>query len=163
MASGDTLAVFDALGGRPPDNAFAPIDFRSGAAVLDFEDGSATSTAFQFMLPSHYTGGAIELRLLWVAESATSGAVVWSVAATRIEPGASSIDSPTAGPSQSLPASPNAVAGVLVQSTLTLTAVDAGNPTAGDLLLLQVERAAADAADTMAGDAELIALEVREG
>jgi len=83
MASGDTLVVFRAVDGEPPDADAAAINARLSLGsdepdavqyVVDFDDGATNE--FMFFTgfnPNHYDGGGITVTLIWFSEAATTG------------------------------------------------------------------------------------------
>ena len=85
MASGDTLVVFNALGAEQPSSSYATHDVRNARPCLDFDAASDESAVFTGVLPRHYDGGGITVRLCWAsAGDATSGNCIWNSAFERI-------------------------------------------------------------------------------
>ena len=80
MASGNTLLTFGPLASEPPGSSFATLDVRNGHPVLDFDASADESALFSCVLPRHYAGGGVTVRLVWAATSATSGTCRWAVA-----------------------------------------------------------------------------------
>ena len=85
MAANETLAIWEAFGGVPPAAAAATLDTRNGHMVLDFDADTNETAYFESVLPKHYAGGNLAVKLHWMATSATGGSVRWSssVRATR--------------------------------------------------------------------------------
>lgn len=159
MASGDTLAVFDALASRPPGSNYPQIDLRNGHAVLDFDDTADEASCFPMLLPASYAGSGFLIRLLWSSSTSVAGNVRWQAAIEGHGAG-SDLDSDNYGPSvSSTSAAPNNT-GELATTSIVVAA--AAPPSAGDALRIRIGRLATDAADTMTGDAELFAVELRE-
>lgn len=160
MATGDTLAIWGPLAALPPASSYATLDVRNGHLVLDFDAAADESMVFGGVLPAHYGGGDLDIELHWTSTSATSGNVRWLAALEKTS--GTDIDADGFGTASSASAAAPAAAGTLTKSTLSVSAADAGNPTAGDALRLKVTRDADDAADSMTGDAELWAVHLRE-
>ncbi|WP_442483994.1 hypothetical protein [Aeoliella sp. SH292] len=167
MPTSKTLAVFDAIAGRPPGSAFAQLDLRNATVVLDFDDAAVESMDFVGVLPRGYAGRDFELVITWAATSATSGAVVWQVEFERhpiADPthGTHDLDTNGFGTPATSTATAPANSGELAQTTISLPANDADDPVAGESYRLRVSRVATSGLDTMTGDAELVAVELRE-
>ncbi|KKK66970.1 hypothetical protein LCGC14_2958730, partial [marine sediment metagenome] len=84
MASGDTLAYFNALNGEPPASSFATHDTRNGVPVLDFDATADESIEFGGFMPRHYGGGGITVTVGWMATTATGGTISLDVALKSI-------------------------------------------------------------------------------
>jgi hypothetical protein len=152
-----TYAVFTALNNQPPASGFATLDTRNSIAVLDFGDTGTASAVFLGVMPEGASlGSGLIISLRWMATSATSGNVRWSVALERCN---TDLDSDSFDTSVESTATTNGTSGIVTTTNITVTAVD--GITAGDLFRLRVQRLGADAADTMSGDAELVAVEIR--
>lgn len=167
MPSSKTLAVFDALAGRPPSSAFAQLDLRNATAVLDFDDAVVESMDFVGVLPRGYAGRDLEIVVTWAATSATSGAVVWQAEFERhpiADPthGTHDLDTNDFGTPATSTGTAAANSGELVRTSISLDASDADDPVAGESYRLRVSRVATSGSDTMTGDAELVTVELRE-
>jgi hypothetical protein len=152
-----TYAVFTAGDNQPPASSFATLDTRNSIAVLDFDDASTESAVFVGIMPEAASlGSGLIVNLDFMATTATSGNVRWSVAFERCttDLDADSFDTATAAT-----VATSGTSGIVSAGSITCTAID--GITAGDLFRLRVQRLGADAADTMTGDAELVAVEVR--
>jgi hypothetical protein len=153
-----TYAVFTATDNQPPSTAFATLDTRgTGIAVLDFDDAATESAVFVGIMPEAASlGSGLIVNLDFMATTATSGNVRWSVAFERCttDLDADSFDTATAAT-----VATSGTSGIVSAGSITCTAID--SIAAGDLFRLRVQRLGADGADTMTGDAELIAVEIR--
>ena len=152
-----TYATFTATDNQPPASSFATLDARTSIAVLDFDDAATESAVFVGTIPEAASlGSGLIVRLHFMATTATSGNVRWSVAFERsnTDLDADSFDTATAAT-----VATNGTSGIVTVSAITCTTID--SVTAGDLFRVRVQRLGADAADTMTGDAELVAVEVR--
>lgn len=161
MATNETMAVWEAIGGTPPSAAAATLDLRNGHVVLDFDADANETTYFTAVLPKHYAGGNLACKLHWMATSATSGNVRWSAAFERLEANGPDLDAAGFQTAVEANDAANATSGKLTVTTLTLTALDGA--VAGDSFRIAVTRIATDGTnDTMTGDAELLAVELVE-
>jgi hypothetical protein len=155
-----TYAVFTATDNQPPSTAFATLDTRgTGIAVLDFDDTAATaeSAVFVGVMPEAASlGSGLIVSLRWMATTATSGDVRWSVAWEKSN---TDLDSDSFDTATAATATTNGTSGIVTVTNITCTTID--SLAAGDLFRLRVQRIGGDGADTMTGDAELIAVEVR--
>jgi hypothetical protein len=152
-----TYATFTATDNQPPASAFATLDTRNSIAVLDFDDTSTESAVFVGILPEAASlGSGLIVSLRWMATTATSGDVRWSVAweKSNTDLDSDSYDSATASN-----ATTNGTSGIVTVTNITCTNID--SLSAGDLFRLRVQRIGGDGADTMTGDAELVAVEIR--
>ena len=152
-----TYAVFTAEHNQPPSTAFATLDTRNSIAVLDFDDAATESAVFVGIIPEAASlGSGLIVRLHFMATTATSGNVRWSVAFER---GNTDLDSDSFDTATAATTATSGTSGIVTVSAITCTAID--SVTAGDLFRVRVQRLGADAADTMTGDAELVAVEIR--
>lgn len=159
LPSGGSKTYFraTALDNQPPSSSFATLDTRNSIAVLDFDDASTESAIFVGVMPEGASlGSGLIVYLHFMATTATSGNVRWSVAFERsnTDLDADSFDTATAAT-----VATNGTSGIVTVGSITCTTID--SVTAGDLFRLRVQRLGADAADSMTGDAELVAVEVR--
>jgi hypothetical protein len=152
-----TYAVFTATDNQPPSTAFATLDTRNSIAVLDFDDASTESAVFVGVIPEAASlGSGLIVSLRWMATTATSGDVRWSVAWEKSN---TDLDSDSFDTATAATATTNATSGIVTVTNITCTSID--SLVAGDLFRLRVQRIGGDGADTMTGDAELVAVEVR--
>jgi hypothetical protein len=153
-----TYAVFTAEHNQPTATAFATLDTRNSIAVLDFDDASTESAVFVGILPEAASlGSGLIVSLRWMATTATSGDVRWSVAWEKSN---TDLDSDSFDTATAATATTNGTSGIVTVTNITCTTID--SLAAGDLFRLRVQRIGGDAADTMnSSDAELVAVEVR--
>jgi hypothetical protein len=162
MATNETLAVWEAIGATPPSSAAATLDLRGSHVVLDFDADANETAHFASVLPQHFAGGDLAVKLHWMATSATSGNVRWSAAFERLEADGPDLDSTGFQSAVEATATANATSGKLTVTTITLTALDDA-AAAGDAFRIAITRVATDGTnDTMTGDAELLAVELVE-
>jgi hypothetical protein len=153
-----TLARFTPRENQPPATAFATLDTRNSIAVLDFDATVDESAIFSGVIPENANlASGLQIRLAWMATSATSGNCRWGV---QIERCTTDLDADSFDTATEATGAANGTSGIPTLTEITLTAID--GLTAGDTYRLKVFRKADDATnDTMTGDAELIAVEVR--
>jgi hypothetical protein len=152
-----TYAVFTPDNNQPTATAFATLDTRNSIAVLDFDDAATESAVFVGILPeaADVSSGLI-VSLRWMATTATSGDVRWSVAWEKSN---TDLDSDSFDTATAATATADGTSGIVTVTNITCTNID--SLAAGDLFRLRVQRVGGDGADTMTGDAELVAVEVR--
>ena len=153
-----TLARFTPRENQPPVTAFATLDTRNSIAVLDFDAAVDESAIFSGVIPENANlASGLEIRLAWMATSATSGNCRWGV---QIERCTTDLDADSFDTATEATGAANGTSGIATLTSITVTAID--GITAGDTFRIRVFRNADDATnDTMTGDAELIAVEVR--
>jgi hypothetical protein len=153
-----TLARFTPRENQPPATAFATLDTRNSIAVLDFDAAVDESAIFSGVIPENANlASGLQIRLAWMATSATSGNCRWGV---QIERCTTDLDADSFDTATEATGAANGTSGIATLTSITVTAID--GLTAGDTFRIRVFRNADDATnDTMTGDAELIAIEVR--
>lgn len=170
MASGDTLAVFNATSGIPTATAGATIGRRSGGStpaeqfyILEFDAASDENVDFRGVMPQHYGDGGLTCRIVWGAATATTGNVVWNLAFRSIEDDAEDIDSSHTYTANAVTDAAPSAAGEYTAAVITFTdGADMDNVDAGDPFILRLTRNADNGSDTMAGDAQVVSIEIRE-
>ncbi|TWT46493.1 hypothetical protein [Botrimarina hoheduenensis] len=165
MAAGDTLLTGGAMAGFPLASG-ARLDLRNGQPVLDFTDAAEEAVDFQGVMPAHYAGGSLLLRMAWSATVATAGQVRWGIALERrafVGSGSPhDLDSDAFGTEVLMTSTAPAVSGQLQLIELTLPGVATTGLVGGEGIRLRVRRLGSAVEDTMNGDAEFVALELRE-
>jgi hypothetical protein len=152
-----TLARFTPRDNQPPATNFATLDTRNSIAVLDFDDAATESAVFVGVIPeaADLSSGLI-VSLRWMATTATSGDVRWSVAWEKCN---TDLDSDSFDTATAATATADGTSGIVTTTNITCTDID--SLAALDLFRVRVQRLGADGADTMTGDAELVAVEIR--
>lgn len=162
MASGDTLLTFTPLANQPPASSYATFDIRNGHVILDFDASADEQALFGDVLPRHYAGGGVTVTLVWLATTATSGNVVWSVAIERDDT-ATDLDADSFATANTATAATSATSGAPTYTTIAFTnGAQMDSLAAGEAFRLRVQRTGTSGSDTMTGDAELLAVEVKE-
>lgn len=167
MPTTKTLAVFDAIAGRPPATNYAQLDLRNHTVVLDFDDAVVESASFFGVLPQAYAGSDLQVVVCWSAASTISGDVIWQAEFERqavgdAVHGTHDLDTDNFGAAVSANGTAPINSGELARTTISLPAASADDPTPGESFRLRISRLATSSSDTAAGDAELLAIELRE-
>lgn len=165
MASGDTLLVFTASDNVPPASAYATPDTRNGHLVLDFDGASDEEAVFHSVLPGHYAGGGLTLRLFVMLTSATSGTMRWQAAVERHQASSDDLDSDSFASFQSAGVSAPGTSGMVVTVDITFTAgAQMDSLAAGESFRLKIRRDAdgTSGTDDITTDAELYAAHLKE-
>lgn len=161
MASGDTLATFGPLDNEPEASNYATLNTRNGHPVLEFDDTTAESAVFSFILPRNYGGGGITAYVHSAAASATSGTIGWTVEFERVGT-AQDTDADSYASAQTVTAA--TVSGTSGIVTIGSVAVSNGanmdSIAVGELVRMRIKRDVAN--DNAAGDAQLFAVELKE-
>ena len=127
--------------------------------MLDFDDTTEESAVFVGCVPDNFVDLSlgIQVKIHWMATSATSGNCRWGVQFEKMNTDADSDSFSTAAEAHS---ATNATNGVPTTTTITITTIDSLSN--GDFFRLKIYRDVGDTTnDTMTGDAELIAIELR--
>ena len=162
MASGDTLLTFTPLANQPPASTYATFDTRNGHVVLDFDASADEVAVFGDVLPRHYAGGGVTVTLVWMATTATSGNVVWSVAIERGDT-ATDLDTDSFATANTATAAAPATSGAPAYTTIAFTnGAQMDSLAVGEAFRLKVQRTGSSGSDTATGDAELLAVEIKE-
>lgn len=153
-----TYAFWSASSGnQPPSSGFMTLDTRNSIAVLDADDATTESAIFVGVMPEGASlASGLIVRIHFMATTATSGNVRWSVSFER---GNTDLDSDSFDTATAATTATSGTSGIPAVSAITCTSID--SITAGDPYRLRIQRLGADAADTMTGDAELVVVEVR--
>lgn len=119
---------------------------------------------FLSRVPADYVGtSGIEVKVQWVAASATSGNVRFEAAIDRGQVGATAISDSYDTPVVVTIAAPGTL-GFLAEATIAIPQADTDSLAAGETFRLRIRRLGdSDASDTMAGDAQVLEVAVKEG
>lgn len=159
MASGNTLFTFEPTDYSPPASNYPQPDRRNGIPVLCFDAGTAEVCDFLSFLPRHYGGGGITLAIVWMAATATSGAVQWQVAFERHDP-TTDLDADSFATAVAASATTtNASSGNPTTTTLVVPVGNLDSIAPGEHFRMRLTRLVAG---SMTGDAQLIGIEGRE-
>jgi hypothetical protein len=150
------LAVFSAADGILTATSAPTAVTRNDREMLAYPD-SATSTAyFTGVAPRNYVvTGPLRAKVFWVAATATSGDVRWSVAFERLDTGGPNVDSDNFGGNELVNAT-TAVNGEINLAVIPFTNAEADGIKAGNALRIRVRRMGSSPGDTMTGDAQVM-------
>lgn len=165
MASGDVLAVFKAQDNMPPSANYATLDTRNGYLVLDFDADTDESAVFMGFMPNNYAGGGFTVKVLWMATSATSGAISLDVQFMSVTDDADDLDTKAfAAANNANPTTASATGEVDYVSITFTDGADSDSVAANEMFLLKVTRDAngTTSTDNMTGDMELLEVIVTE-
>lgn len=165
MASGDTLCTFLPTSNEPPTSAFATLDLRNVHHVLDFDGATDEEAVWTGVLPAHYDGGGLSVRIFVAFTSATSGSGRLQVAIERIDASSLDIDADSFAAFQSTGVTAPGTSGQVVVGTVTFTSgAQMDSLVVGEAFRLKVRRDAdgTSGTDDIATDMELLAVEIRE-
>lgn len=169
MASGNTLIIFTPTGYEPPATSYATFDVRNGHPVLDFDAAADESALWSGVMPRHYAGGGVTVRLVWAATSATSGDCRWGVAFERLadaDTQADDLDTDSFATANTAGATaPGTSAGRLQYTDIAFAnGSEMDSIAVGEAFRIKVYRDAdgTSGTDDMAGDAELLVVEIKE-
>lgn len=135
----------------------------SSVKVPSYSFDAAATEGIQFVIPrfNDYTSGNLTLRLLWYADSATSGDVVWGGAIAAITPETDSTDIETdsfATENTVTDSHLGTTAQRIMVATITISNLD--SLAAADYVALRIQRLGGNGSDTMSGDAQLVGVEL---
>lgn len=165
MASGNTLAYFNALNAEPPASGYATFDTRNGVAVLDFDDTTDESVDFGGLMPRNYAGGGLTVTVGWMATSATTGTISLDVSFMSVTDDADDLDTKTFAAANNANPTTASATGEVDFATITFTdGADMDSVAAGEYFRLRVTRDAngTTSTDNLSGDMELVFVEIKE-
>lgn len=165
MASGNTLAIFTPQQNEPPASAYATIDIRNYHPTLDFDAATDEEAIFSGVLPRHYAGGGLTVRVFVAFTSATSGSCRWQGAIERMDASSLDIDADSFTAFQSVGVTAPGTTGQIITGDLAFTSgANMDSLAAGEMFRLKIRRDAdgTSGTDDIATDAELLAVEIRE-
>lgn len=175
MAQDDTLMIWQATQGQPTET--------DTAQLLNDEPVTGSTPSERFLvwafspdtpnehidffgiMPQHYAGGGVTIRLRWGAATANTGNVRWGAAFRELLTTDDTDSSHSYSYQEFTDAAPGTL-GAYEDTAGNISFTDGGQMDsvgAGDLFILRLRREASDTTnDTMAGDAYLLMVEMRE-
>lgn len=115
------------------------------------------------MLPAHYSGGGLTIKLFWAASTATANGVVWGTSIERQDEATLDLDADSFAAESTIAATAPGTSGALdYAQTAHTSGAQMDSLAAGERFRLKVARKVADGSDTMTGDAELYSVSVLE-
>lgn len=154
-----TFTPFDAV---PAASNYPTLDVIAGTnfavPALDF-DAATEETCYFYFQAINYGSGNLTLTILWYADTASSGDVIFGCALAAITPNTDSqdIETDTFATAQEATDSHIGTTGQRLHS-VSITISNLDSLSAGDWVCLKFYRKAADGSDTMAGDACVVGL-----
>ena len=163
MASGDSLVSWGPRDGLPPAANPTTPDTRNDNPVLEFDATTAESAYFGASLPANYAGGGITATIVWAADTATTGSVVWGLSFERHQDGTDTIASDSFATEQTATSPAPGTAGIYKYRTIAFTnGAQIDSLAVGEHFRVKLRRLPADGADDMTGDAQFVNLELKE-
>jgi len=166
MASGDTLASWDAQSGFPPTTNHARFGRSATTKVplLLYDDTTTETYFYAAYMPGQYDGSAaLDFILGWkFLTFVGSQTCKWDVSFARIQDDIDSIDSVTFATLQTLTATEASATGELDYATIPFTNAQADGIQPNELFIIRVQRDAAGGTASP-GDAQLFFAVVDEG
>jgi len=162
LGEGSYLGDFDANDATFPSSNPAVANSRNAHPILAFDDATAESVVFHGVISTDYSDGDVSVNIDWVAETATTGDVVWGIEIERIDQGVTDIDSDSFAAQQTGTDTTSGTSGIVTRTTITLTQAQADSWTTGDAFRLRVQRVAASGSDTMTNDAEVLRVSLEQ-
>jgi len=153
-----TFSAFEAM---LPTANYPQFDARNLLPVIDFDQTTGETCYFLLRMPDSYAGGSLIVSLSWMATTATSGTIGWTVAFARLNDANQDVDSYAFDTASTITAATvSGTAGKITTTSVTVANGDADLIAAGDLFILRVVRDVAN--DTCADDAEFISGKIVE-
>lgn len=156
------MMAFTAGASSQPATNPATFVVRNNHLLLAFDTTTQETAYFGGVIPPSYAGGDIEVTIVWLAASATTGDCRWAVAFERHQDDAFDLDADGFAADIEATSTAASASGEPQYATLTFTQAAADGVAAGESFRLRVRRDPADAADNMAGDAQLLAVLLEE-
>ena len=163
MSSTDTLLIFTPQMNEPPAAAFATVDTRNSHFVLDFDGTTDEEAVFRAVMPAHYAGGGLTVKVHVTFTSATSGTA--NIECLLERKTGLDIDADSFAAFQDASATPNGTSGIETVASITFTSGAAMDSiVAGDSFRLKIRRDAngTNGTDDITTDMELGDIEVLE-
>lgn len=144
-----------------PSSNFPQLNHSNNRPVLGFDASTNESCTWTFYATAGLSG-ALTAKVYWIAASATSGDVIWTVEVEAITPGDSTdLDATTSFASaNSGTTTVPGTAGYLAVTSITLTNDD--SIAANDYVRVRLTRNASSGSDTASGDANVLFLAIQE-
>jgi hypothetical protein len=159
---GDQLFTFDPNMATFPASNPAAATSRNEHPLISFDDTTAESIIFHWVMTNDYNDGYLTIDIDWVAATATTNSVVWGVEIERIAPGGTDIGADSFDSQQVAASTTNGTSGVVTRTSIGLNNSDADAILAGDAFRLRIQRVAGNGGDDMTGDAQLLRVSGRQ-
>lgn len=165
MATGNSLIQFLPINNEPPASVAATLDLRNVHPVLDFDGSADEEAVFSGVLPRHYAGGGLTVRVFVAFTSATSGSGRIQAAFERIDASSLDIDADSFAAFQSVGVTAPGTSGQIITGDIVFTSgANMDSLAAGEAFRLKIRRDAdgTSGTDDVTTDMELVAIEIRE-
>jgi len=156
------LADFDPNQATFPGSASASASSRNEHPLISYDDSADENVVFHGVISNDYSAGNLTIDFDWVAETATTGDVVWSGEWERINAGGTDIDSDSFAAAQTGTDTTNGTSGIPTRTSIAFTQAQADSIAAGDAFRLRIERVGTSGSDTLSGNAQLLRVSVRQ-
>jgi hypothetical protein len=161
VATGNTLAIFKPQDNEPPATNFATLDLRNLHPVLNFDTTTAEAAVFSFVLPRLYAGGGITVYVTWMAATATTGTIGWTVEFERVGVAQDTDSDSFAGVQTITAATVSGTSGIPTTTNVVVTnGANIDSLTTGEVGRIRIKRDVTN--DTATGDAQILAVELKE-
>lgn len=157
MASGNLIAEFGHAHNEPPTTAPARFDVRGDDhPVWDMDAGTDEITVYSGVMPNHYAGGGVTVKVHYMMSSAIANDIVLLGAFERLGDEVQDLDSAGFAAAQTVTDTVPATNGHLGVATLTFTdGAQMDNIAIGEGYRLKITRDADAGGDDAAGDLEI--------
>ena len=158
MASGDLLAFFTPQDNMPPGSNYATLDTRNGYLVLDFDDTTDESVIFKGYMPANYAGGGVDVIVMWMATTATTGTISLDAQFMSLTDDADDVDTKAFAAANNANPTTASATGEIDYITIAFTnGADMDSVAADETFLLKITRDAdgTTSTDDLSGDMEL--------
>ena len=165
MASGNTLLQLFPQSNEPTSTIFATLDLRNLHPVLDFDGTTDEEAVFTAILPAHYAGGGVNVKLFVGFTSATTGTSRWHTSFELIDLSSLDVDADSFATANSGGVAAPGTSGQIVTATIAhTTGAQMDSTTTGEMFRLKVRRDAdgTSGTDDITSDAELYGIELTE-
>lgn len=133
------------------------ITVRNQHVLAAFDDSTDEIGYFTGVMPNEYAGDGFTVEIHWVAESATSGDVVWAVSFDRHANGGTDIDTDSFVSDNTGTSTTRSTSGQIRVTTIAFTdGADMDSIQPGDIFRMRITRDADSGSDTMTGDAQIM-------
>jgi hypothetical protein len=125
-----------------PVGGWATPDVRNSRFIEDFDDSVDEYALFDMVMPSHYEGDYVTVKLWMAATSSTdtNSRVAWEVAFDRLQAGVDDIDQDSWAAAKRCYINPAATCGQVTTGTITFSNSEIDSIAAGDVFRVFVRR-----------------------
>lgn len=160
MSSGQTVSSFGVQQNEPPASNPATFVVRNGMLVLAFDTTTGEGAVFKGLMPRNYSNTTgVTVYVTWMAQSATTGTIGWTVEFERM---VTDEDADSFAAAQTITAATvDGTSGIPSTTNVAVTkGANMDSVVAGDWFRLRIIRDVAN--DNATGDAQLVGVEIKE-